>query len=1153
MNPTEILAKLTGAGVKLWIENDRLYYRAPKESWNSELHAALVEHKTAILELLRQREQENSTTKLPKIIPDPLNRYQPFPLNDLQQAYWLGRNGEFDLGNVSSYYYVEMEGVNVDLERLTKAFNCLIARHDSLRTKILPNGQQQIQPSLPYYEIPVNDLRGKSSAQVETRLIELRSQLSQQVLPLDLCPLIDLRACLLDENKTRIHLGFDNLILDALSSQLFLQEWFYLYNHPDSQFVPLEISFRDYLLKELQLRKSDLYQQSKDYWFEKLATLPPAPELPLVTNLAAVGKPRFLRRQASLSRQTWQKLKSKAAKVGLTPSGLICAAFSEILAFWSKKKQFSLVLTVFDRLSLHPQVNEILGDFTKTILLAVDNGEKTFLERAKALQHKLWESLEHSHVNGVEILRELSRQKGLVADAAMPIVFTSNLVTNGANDLLRNGHILDELPLEEIYGISQTPQVLLDYQVSEKRGMLIFNWDSVDRVFPEGMLDQMFESHCRHLERLAHEEEAWLETTPPLMPVVQLAQRIAINGTDIPLTENLLHSLFWQQVQRNPQQLAVIAPNLQLTYAQLGDRVFHLTAQLQQLGATPNRLIAVIMEKGWEQVIATLAILTAGAAYVPIDPQLPPARIEHLLAQSQVEIVLTQSHLIENLTLEKLTAIAVNCNYDYTDNSDRYLRWLTNFTPLQKPEDLAYVIYTSGSTGTPKGVAIDHRGAVNTILDLNRRFEVSQGDRVLALSSLSFDLSVYDIFGTLAAGGSIIIPQAEVAKDPAHWAELIQQHQVTVWNSVPALMQLYCDYLPSSSLSASSLRLVLLSGDWIAPTLPVQIKTIASQSQIVSLGGATEASIWSIYYPIDTTDTQVQTIPYGYPLSNQRWYVLDENLQSRPVWVTGQLYIGGIGLAQGYWGDPEKTNASFIIHPDTGERIYRTGDLGRYLPNGAIEFLGREDAQVKVQGYRIELGEIETVLATYTGVRQAAAIAIGSKARRLIAYLVIDSDSFNKEDLKYFLAQKLPEYMIPHQLIELKEMPLTVNGKIDRSALTNLTKNRDSTSESTTSYFAPKNEIEQILVKVWQQTLSLAKIGTNDNFFAIGGNSLAAIKIITELQDIFQIKIPLRVLTTSPNIQALATTIETMLLKDIDSEIEKMTEAEAQKILQNSR
>ncbi|NJP19802.1 MAG: amino acid adenylation domain-containing protein, partial [Hydrococcus sp. CRU_1_1] len=339
--------------------------------------------------------------------------------------------------------------------------------------------------------------------------------------------------------------------------------------------------------------------------------------------------------------------------------------------------------------------------------------------------------------------------------------------------------------------------------------------------------------------------------------------------------------------------------------------------------------------KGWEQVVATLAILTAGAAYVPIDPQLPKTRIEHLLDRSQVEIVLTQSHLIENLALGNLTAIAVDRNLDYTDNHNQLFEWLDNFTPLQQPEDLAYVIYTSGSTGTPKGVAIDHRGAVNTILDINRRFNLTQQDRILALSSLSFDLSVYDIFGTLAAGGTIVIPEADQAKDPAHWAELIQQHRVTLWNSVPALMQLLCGYLTSGhSFPEQHLRLALLSGDWIPPTLPSLIQTIAPKIEIISLGGATEASIWSIYYPIQTTDKNAKTIPYGYPLSNQRWYVLDEKLQPRPVWVTGQLYIGGIGLAQGYWRDRHKSEASFIIHPDTGERLYRTGDLGRYLPDG---------------------------------------------------------------------------------------------------------------------------------------------------------------------------------------------------------------------------
>ncbi|NJL38371.1 MAG: amino acid adenylation domain-containing protein, partial [Leptolyngbyaceae cyanobacterium SM1_4_3] len=312
--------------------------------------------------------------------------------------------------------------------------------------------------------------------------------------------------------------------------------------------------------------------------------------------------------------------------------------------------------------------------------------------------------------------------------------------------------------------------------------------------------------------------------------------------------------------------------------------------------------------------------------------------------------------------------------------------------PVQSPTDLAYVIYTSGSTGVPKGVMIDHRGAVNTLLDINQRFGVNRGDRVLALSSLSFDLSVYDIFGTLAAGGTIVMPPAIATKDPAVWADLLVRHQVTIWNSVPALLQMLLTHVADCpNAIPDSLRLVLLSGDWLPLSLPDSLRAIAPQAQVVSLGGATEASIWSILYPIGEVDPTWKSIPYGRPMTNQRFYVLDERLEPCPVWTPGQLYIGGIGLAQSYWQDQEKTAASFILHPQTGERLYRTGDLGRYLPTGQIEFLGREDHQVKIGGYRIELGEIETTLEQHPEIHQAAVLAVGEPfPQRLVAFVVPD-------------------------------------------------------------------------------------------------------------------------------------------------------------------
>ncbi|WP_339461637.1 amino acid adenylation domain-containing protein, partial [Nodularia spumigena] len=315
----------------------------------------------------------------------------------------------------------------------------------------------------------------------------------------------------------------------------------------------------------------------------------------------------------------------------------------------------------------------------------------------------------------------------------------------------------------------------------------------------------------------------------------------------------------------------------------------------------------------------------------------------------------------------------------------------------QQPTDLAYVIYTSGSTGTPKGVMIDHQGAVNTILDINQRFGVTAKDRILALSSLSFDLSVYDIFGILAAGGTIVIP--ECGNDPTHWMQLINQYQVTIWNSVPALMQLLLDSSPTQN---QTLRLVLLSGDWIPLTLPERIRSQFNHPQIISLGGATEASIWSIFYPIDKIDPHWKSIPYGYSLSNQQVYVLNHSLEPSPIWAIGAIYIAGLGVAKGYWQNPELTAEKFINWEQINSKLkhpslstfYKTGDLGRYLPDGTIEFLGREDFQVKVNGYRIELGEIEAALQQHPAINQAVVTTAGNTSfqQQLVAYLVLQPE-----------------------------------------------------------------------------------------------------------------------------------------------------------------
>ncbi|MGF1991570.1 MAG: amino acid adenylation domain-containing protein [Nostoc sp. ZfuVER08] len=904
-----------------------------------------------------------SSVNLPTIVPNPQQLYQPFPLTDIQQAYWLGRNEAFELGNIAAHGYLELDCHHLDLTRLNLAWQQLILRHDMLRAVILPDGQQQILSTVPAYEIEVLDLQD---------LEVMREQMSHEVLPAEQWPLFRIRATPIDEQRTRLHLSFDALIADAWSVFLLMREWLHLYNNSEFVLPSLELSFRDYVLGESTLKNTPQYQRSQEYWFNRLDSLPPAPELPLAKNPNQIANPRFQRRSSQLSPEQWRKLQHHAQQFNLTPSGVLLAAFAEILSQWSKNPKFTINLTLFKRLPLHPQVNEIVGDFTSLTLLEVDFSiPQSFSNHAQQLQQQLWQDLDNGYISGLQVQRELSRQRQ--SYQFMPVVFTSTL---GLESLGQDTSILSQLG-EIVYSISQTPQVWLDNQIREQNGTLIFNWDAVEELFPAGLLDEMFAAYCDLLQRLITSDTIWSESQG------ELRQPTIANYPTAAICEETLHSLFIKQVQIQADSLAVITPERTLTYRELYQRAVQLASQLRELGASSDNAIAIIMKKGWEQVVAVLGILIAGAAYLPIDPELPPERQWYLITQGQVKLIVTQPHL--HLSLP--SGVQQVCVESQLTGDEKDIKL------VQTSDDLAYIIYTSGSTGLPKGVMIDHRGAVNTILDINRRFGVRSGDRILALSALNFDLSVYDIFGMLAVGGTIVIPSAEQTKDPAHWLELIVSQQITLWNSVPALMQMLVEYLANQP-QPSSLRLALLSGDWLPLNLPNQIQTLWSNIQVVSLGGATEASIWSIYYPITQVNPTWKSIPYGKPLDNQKVYVFNHNLQQTPVWVTGQLYIGGIGLAKGYWKDAEKTNASFITHPVTKEKLYKTGDLGRYLPDGNIEFLGREDFQVKINGYRIELGEIEAILKQHSTVKEAVVTTV-EQTQQLVAYIVSNTPTPN--------------------------------------------------------------------------------------------------------------------------------------------------------------
>ncbi|MCI2419786.1 amino acid adenylation domain-containing protein [Saccharopolyspora sp. K220] len=960
-----------------------------------------------------------------------------FPLTPIQSAYWVGRDPAFPLGGVATFFYREYDRIPPadpvsDLESLTTAWNELIHRHPMLRMVVGGDAHQRVLETVPRYEIPVTDLRNTSSAAAERTAAELRRGWSHQVRPTDAWPLFDIQAILLPDGRTRLCMGIDVLALDFAGWMQLLAEWGALAEDPSAALPTPRTTFAD-VIRQRETDPGEKHRRERDlaYWAERATALPPGPILPLTCEIDQVRNHRFTRTSTELRPAEWAALRDRAADHGLSPTGLLLAAFGLTLTRWGSTEPFCLNTTLFDRPD-DPAFDSLVGDFTSTVLVEMPELDplrwRGFADYAARANRQFWADLDHRSVSGMEAGRTAAGEPATTPK--YPVVFTSGLgLSDGdADPAAWLG--------EEVFGISQTPQVLLDHIVYAEGGALKLCCDSVEGAFPTGFVTGMLDAHSRLLRRLAEDAGAWTDTAlgwdPSFLPEEPLDRTPF--GPVGPLLDDPLRAA----AERRPDGPALLGAANSVSHKELASRSAQTAAVLASAGVGPGDLVAVAVEKGVTQTIAVLGVCTSGAGYVPVEPSWPPNRIASVCAQASIRHAVvgpdSEGEWPDDITVHRL-------QLDGTIPGE-----VAEAAGLRRPEpeDLAYVIFTSGSTGRPKGVAIEHRAARTTIDDLVDRFPIGADDRMLALSAFSFDLSVHDIFAVLGVGGALVVPDAARQRDPGHWLELMRKHRVTVWNTAPALMEMLVEYAevdPALAREAfAPLRLVFLSADWIPVTLPDRVRALAPDAQVVSLGGATEASIWSICHPIDAVDPGWRSIPYGRPLRGQVFHILDEHGRPQPVGEPGELHIGGDGLARGYVADPEQTADRFVTHPRLGVRLYRTGDLGRWRHDGTIEFLGRLDRQVKIRGHRIELGEVESVLDRLPGIRKSVASSVpGPDDRpRLVAYVVRHGGSaMTDEDMRTRLRENVPEYMVPSRFVTMPEFPVTANGKIDYKALTN--------------------------------------------------------------------------------------------------------------------
>ncbi len=1065
---------------------------------------------------------------------------------------------QLDPGNTSFNIpaLLRLEGP-LDHSALQTGLNEVVRRHEILRTTFTATDGHPVQVVHAAAGVPlaVDDLSSIPEDGREWEAMRLAEQ--ELAKPFDLAtgPLLRMRLIRLAADHHLLTVTVHHIVFDEWSVALFLRDLIASYVAAaagrETSLPELPIQYADFAVWQRAWLESDERTRLLEYWRQHLAGAPRMLEMPTDRPRKAVQTFAGADAVVAFPQSTVDALKALGRAEDATLFMVLFAAWQVLLHRYTSQDQIVVSSGVASR--DHLETESLIGCLTNIVVMRADvGGNPSFRSVLRRARVAALGAFSHQALPFEDLVRELHPERDL---SHPPFSQSMVVLLNAPTESLSvQGLRLTPIPLE-----STTTQYDLLFHFWEDRqglaGRLRYSTDLFDRATIDRLL-----GHFRTLiDNLIQDADRAIDDVPLLTAEERHQVIVSWNATATAFPEDVcLHELFEARVDEDAQRVAVICGDRALSYGELERLSNRVAARLRARGVGPGVAVAIAVKRSFDSVVGLLGILKAGAGYLPLDSSYPRERLEFMLGDVRPPVVLTQSRLLPQLPAlgDRPICLDIEDPAGPTPSDERQ-------PSLATPDDLAYLIYTSGSTGHPKAVMVDHRGRVNNFTDFNRRFAVGPGDRLLALASLGFDMSAYDVFGTLAAGATIVLPEAEDEREPARWADLMVRHRVTIWHSVPALLQMMVDRVSRSSEGKlSDLRVALLGGDWIPITLPDRLRAVAPNTRVIALGGATEVSMDSTIYEVDRCDPEWSSIPYGRPMANQTSYVLDAHGHPAPIGVPGELLLGGVGVGWGYFNRPELTAERFVPDPfgAPGTRLYRTGDLARYKPDGNLELLGRLDHQIKIRGVRIEPGETAARLREHPAVNDAVVIAREDTPgdRRLVAYVLTKSDLPGLDaELRKFVRAALPDYMVPSACVRLDRLPLTPNGKLDRKALP-----VPLAAAPVDAASAPRTTVESAIAAVWEQ-VGVTPVDVHQSFFDLGGHSLLAAQVASRLLDVLQVDVPLRTLFLAPTIAGLAEAVtdlgaargvDVVRIADVFITVNAMSDADARNaLLQMSR